>query len=168
MRFIHHAARGKGRRRHRNRISAAAVEAAFVIPVFVLLLLGIIFGGIGIFRYQQTSCLAREAARWTSVRGADYQRDTDLPLPTTNDIWAQAVLPLAVDMDPSQLTMKVEWIDKASNQVFDWNAAPKDVWSLTPLGEYVTNTVRVTISYQWTTSLFGNLILSSVSECMAF
>jgi Flp pilus assembly protein TadG len=170
MKLINHHARGGiTRRPRRSRSGALAVECAFVIPVFVLLLLGIIIGGFGVFQYQQTACLAREAARWTSVRGADYQKDTDLPSPAKSDIWAQAVVPFAVDMDTAQLTMKVEWIDKVSNQVIDWDAAPKDVRSLTPLGEYVTNTVRVTITYPWNTGLFGNVTLSSVCEWpMAF
>jgi Flp pilus assembly protein TadG len=156
--------RNNGRRGGRSRIGALTVEAALVIPVFVLLLLGIIIGGIGVFQYQQTACLAREGSRWTSVRGADYQKDTDLPSPTKADIWAQAILPLAVNLDPSQLTITVVWVNQATNQAIDWDAAPKDVRSLTPLGEYVTNTVRVTITYPWNTGLFGTVTLSSVSE----
>jgi hypothetical protein len=134
------------------------------MPVFLLLLLGIVVGGIGIFHFQQTACLSREAARWISVRCADYEKDTDLASPTKDDIWAQVIVPLAVSMDTTQLSMKVEWIDKANNLVVDWDSAPKDVRSLTPLGEYVTNTVRVSIRYQWNTGLFGTRTLSSVCE----
>jgi hypothetical protein len=115
-------------------------------------------------RYQQTACLAREAARWTSVRGGDYERDTNLVSPTKADIWTQAVVPFLMDLDATQLSMKVEWIDKAANQVLDWDDAPKDVRSLNALGEYVTNAVRVTVTIQWNTGLLGSRTLSSVCE----
>jgi Flp pilus assembly protein TadG len=147
-----------------SRTGALTLEAALVFPVFVLLQVAIILGGTGIFRYQQTACLAREAAHWASVRGGDYERDTEQTSPTKADIWTQAIVPCLMDIDASQLTLKVEWIDKANNQVVDWDAAPKDVRSLTALGEYVTNSVRVTVTFQWTTGLFGNRALSSVSE----
>ena len=76
----------------------------------------------------------------------------------------QAVRPLAVGMDPAAVTVQVEWIDKGTNTATDWDAAPKDVWSVSPSGEYVTNAVRVTVSYQWVPG-FGldPMTLTSVS-----
>ena len=69
-----------------------------MLPVYLLLLLSLIVGGLGVFHYQQTACLAQEAARWASVRGSDYQKDTNQPSPTTQQI-LQQVTPLAVGMD---------------------------------------------------------------------
>ena len=42
----------------------------------------------------------------------------------------------------------------------------KDVLSITAQGEYVTNTVRITVSYQWTPDFLGlgPLSLQSTSE----
>ena len=52
-----------------RRRGAAAVEFAAVAPVLILLLFGTVVGGLGIFRYHQVATLAREAARYASVRG---------------------------------------------------------------------------------------------------
>ena len=53
----------------------------------------LIVGGLGVFHYQQTACLAQEAARWASVRGGDYQKDTDQASPTTQQILQQVTEP---------------------------------------------------------------------------
>jgi Flp pilus assembly protein TadG len=141
------------------------VESAIVFPVVLVLFFGLIVGGIGIFRYQQVACLAQEAARWASVRGGDYQKDTDQNSPTQAQIRDQAVLPLAVSMDTNQLSVQVEWVDQGSNTSTDWDAATKDVKSLTPQGEYVNNSVRVTVTYNWSPGiLIGPLTLSSQCE----
>ena len=109
--------------------------------------------------------LAQEAARWASARGADYQKDTNQSSPTQDQIRDQAVLPLAVSMDTSQLSVQVEWVDKGSNTSTDWDAATKDVKAITPQGEYVNNTVRVTVTYNWSPGiLIGPLTLSSRCE----
>src|SRR5262245_37729382 len=61
--------------RSQRRRGAVLVESAVVFPVFMILLLGLIVGGMGIFRYQQVAWLAREGARYASVRGADYKKE---------------------------------------------------------------------------------------------
>ena len=50
------------------RRGAAVVEMAVVAPLVVLFLFGLIVTGLGVFRYNQTAYLAREAARYASVR----------------------------------------------------------------------------------------------------
>ena len=45
-------------RRYRRR-GAVAVEAAVVYPVLFLLLLGVIVGGMGVFRYQMANVLSK-------------------------------------------------------------------------------------------------------------
>jgi Flp pilus assembly protein TadG len=155
----------RNRNQVRRRRGAHAVEAAIVLPVMLVLLLGLVVGGMGVFRYQQVACLAQEAARWTCVRGGDYQKDTDAASPTQNQVLQQAVLPLAVGMDPSQLALKAQWIDQGTNTTLDWDSAPKDVKSLNGAGEYVTNTLRITITYTWSPGLFlGPVTLTSVCE----
>jgi hypothetical protein len=114
-----------------------------------------IIGGINVFHYQQIACLAQEGARCASVRGSGFQRDTDCDSPTTSQILEVAIQPLAVTLNPEKLEVKVEWIDQASGIVYDWDPAEKYVTSVTPQGNEVTNTVRVTVSYQFTQFLFG-------------
>jgi len=152
--------------RKQKRHAAVAVEAALVYPVMIFLFLGLIIGGVGVFRYQQVACLSREAARWASVRGEDYQRTTDLPFPTQQQIYDQAVLPMAAGMDPALVTVQVEWVDQSTGTAYAWDAASKSVLSINSSGEYVTNTVRVTVSYQWTPNFLGigTRYMRSISE----
>lgn len=149
----------------RKRSGAVALESALVLPVFLLLVLMLIVGGIGVFRYQQTACLAREAARFASVRGADYQLEQDTASPTQAQIREQAVLPLAVNMDLDQVDVNVEWVDQANNVVQAWDLAKKYVRTIHPSGVYVNHSVRVTVTYRWTPGvLLEPLTLRSVCE----
>jgi Flp pilus assembly protein TadG len=50
----------------------SAVESAVVYPVTLMLLIGTMVVGLGNFRYQQLQSLAREGARYASVRGPNY------------------------------------------------------------------------------------------------
>ncbi|WP_020474685.1 TadE/TadG family type IV pilus assembly protein [Zavarzinella formosa] len=148
-----------------DRTAAITVEGAIVIPVFLLLLLVIVVGGTGIFQYEQVACQSREAARWASVRGGDYQRETSLASPTANDILQQVVLPLAANMDPSHLTLTVEWVNGATGAATSWDSSSKAVKSTTVSGDYVTNKVRVTVQCLWTPAvMFGPLTFKSVCE----
>jgi Flp pilus assembly protein TadG len=131
-----------------------AVEAAVVYPVVLFVFLALILGGVGVFRYEQVACQAREAARWASVRGSDWQQETKQDSPTQQQILQQAVLPLAAGMDPAKITIKVQWIDQATGTAVDWDKAGKDVRSPTASKDYVTNTVRVTITYEWSPAMF--------------
>ncbi len=56
----------------RDRRGMSAVESALVYPVTMLLLIGTMVVGLGNFRYQQLQSLAREGARYASVRGPNY------------------------------------------------------------------------------------------------
>ena len=85
------------RRNSDKRRAALAVEMAVVLPVLLFLLLMLIVGGIGVFRYQQVACLAREGARWGSVPTRQLGRWTPARLrPPSKRFFQNAVLPLAV------------------------------------------------------------------------
>ncbi len=58
---------GSGERR-----GTTVVECAVVYPVTILLLLGTVIMGLGIFQYEQLQSLAHEGARYASVRGPSY------------------------------------------------------------------------------------------------
>jgi Flp pilus assembly protein TadG len=153
------------RNRAGQRRGALAVEGAVVFPVVLFLLLSLVVGGMGIFRYQQVACLAREAARWAAVRGADYQKENHKASPSQSQILQQAVLPLAVGMDATQLTATVEWVDNGANTVTPWDTAYHAVKTLDSTGEYVSSSVRVTVTYQWSPLLIvGTISLTSVSQ----
>lgn len=135
---------------------AVAVEAAIVLPLLFLLVFGIIVGGINVFHHQQVASLAREGARYASVRGADFQKDENQSSPTQAQILERAILARAVGMDPDAISVTVEWIDRGTGTVYPWDTAGKDVHSISLTGEYVSNTVRVTVSYTAATGLLGD------------
>ena len=56
----------------RKRSGAYAIEAAFVFPIVFFLLLMIVIGSLGIFRYQECAYLARMGTRYGSVHGDNY------------------------------------------------------------------------------------------------
>jgi Flp pilus assembly protein TadG len=140
----------------RCRRGAHLVECALVCPLLILLLAGTLVAGMGAYRYQQVASLAREGARWASVRGAQYQRDLNpysLPTAATaqdirNHIANQAVL---LDTSPSALDVQVTWSTN-NNQSHSLVGTNGSVI-------LISNVVTVTITYNWVPeALFGGPI----------
>jgi len=140
----------------KRRRGATTVEFAIACPVALFLLLATIIGAMGVFRYQQVASLAREGARWASVHGGQYARETNNPAATAQDIYEQAIQPKAVALRLDRLTYQVTWDE--SNEPL---TVHEDVQ--TPTG----NTVTVTVSYEWFPEMYiaGPLVLSSTSTC---
>ena len=154
-----------------RRHGAVAVEAAIVYPVLFFLLLAMVLGGIGVFRYQQVALLAREAARYAAVRGGGWQEELRQPSPTQQQVIDAAVAPLAAGMEPQLLGVQIQWVNTLTGEVRDWDPSSKQPASRTAAGEPVTNKVRVTVTYQWFPGVLlpGPLTLQSASEIpMAF
>jgi Flp pilus assembly protein TadG len=129
-------------RNPRRRRGTHLMECAVVFPVTFLLLLGLIIGALGVFRYQEVASLAREGARYASVRGYEYQLVTSKPAATPDDVYNNVISPRAVILDPSRLSSTVTW-----------NPDNKQ-----------GSTVTVTVTYQWVPEAFlGGLTLSSTS-----
>ncbi len=57
-----------------------------VYPVATVLLMGMIVMSMGIFRYQQLQTLAREGARYASVRGPAYAAATGQARASTSSV----------------------------------------------------------------------------------
>lgn len=125
-----------------RRSGVATVELALVAPMLILLVFGLIIGGLGVFRYQETASLAREATRWASVRGATYQSATGKPAATAIDVYNNAILPNAVALDMSKLDFTVTWSPDNKQQ----------------------SLVTVRITYHWIPeALLGGMDLTSTS-----
>jgi Flp pilus assembly protein TadG len=139
---------------HSRRGGAALVELAFVAPVWFFLVLAIIVGGMGIFRYQETCYLAHEGARYASVHGTDYAADTGNSAATASDVYNNAILPRILTLDPNSVSYTVTW-----NQ----NNSPFSVTNNYDLP--VRNTVTVTVSYTWVPEWFlaGPITLTGTS-----
>jgi Flp pilus assembly protein TadG len=137
------------------------VEYAVVCPVTFLLLLGLLVGGTGVFRYQEVASLAREGARWAAVHGGQSAREANPnnpnpPLTSATDIYQNAVSPAAVSLDPAQLSCTAAWANANEMPTYlDYSQNPP---------QWRTNTVTVTVTYQWIPELYlGGITLSSTS-----
>jgi Flp pilus assembly protein TadG len=143
------------RLRHQRRRAATMVEFAVVCSLTLLILLGLLIGGLGIFRYQQVARLARDASRWASLHGTQYAQDTKNPAATAQDVYNQVISPKATALNLSHLTYSVTW-----------NTSNSPYHMATVNGQQIkmANTVTVTINYQWIPEAFlGGKTLSSTS-----
>jgi Flp pilus assembly protein TadG len=136
------------------------LEFAIVAPITFLLLLGLLIGGLGIFRYQQVARLSRDAARWASVHGTQYALDTKNPAATPQDVYNQVIAPNATGLDLSKLTYSVTW--NTSN-------SPYHMATVNGLQVKVANSVTVSINYQWIPETFlGATNLSSTTVSVMY
>jgi len=132
-----------------------AVESALVFPVTFLMILSVVIMGLGVFRYQEMSSLARRAARYASVRGTQYARETGKPAATPTDIYNGAIKPYAFSLDLSKLNYSVTY--QGTNSPSTPGVRNGDVI-------LNGNTVTVTITYSWVPeALLGGITLTSTS-----
>ncbi|MSQ95452.1 MAG: pilus assembly protein [Gemmataceae bacterium] len=154
------------------REGATLVEFAIVAPVTFLLILALIVGGMGVFRYQETSHLAREATRYASTHGGQYQLDgmpakTGVPAVLTSADMEAYVATKAVGLDPSNLTVSIAYSAPATIVPNNIPAYLDTNPNLVPPGQSVIqNYVTVTVTYQWfpETFLVGPINLTSTSK----
>jgi Flp pilus assembly protein TadG len=171
-----------------KRQGATSVEAAFVLPVAFFLVLAIVIGGMGIFKYQEMAHIARETARFASVHGAQYAKQNAAAiqagtLPNVDKTYLiNYAKGLAVALDASQLNVTVNMVVIApgstsanSTETVDWdnttesqNRSPYSAWTntaTTPASNVqVDNVVIVQVSYAWYPGLIaGPITLSSTA-----
>jgi Flp pilus assembly protein TadG len=144
--------RDRSRRRRRG---ATMVEAAIVLPAVFMFTLGLIVIGLGVFRYQQVAALAREGARWASVHGNSYARDTGNTAADAAAVYNNAIKPMAAGLDTSKINYSVTWPNGKS-----------PVYLADPANnKYLNAYVTVTVSYSWTPEAYlSPTTLSSTSK----
>ena len=141
------------------------VETAIVLPVVMMLTLGTCSTAMGVYYYQLVATLAREGARYASVHGSQYAPKYGPPL-QASDIYINAIKPMAVGLNLSNLTYQVQWGTAVSGS-WVWTSWVSSSTSppTSPTGLY--NGVQVTVTYQWTPDLYItgplNLNLTSTS-----
>jgi Flp pilus assembly protein TadG len=144
------------RRAQQRRSGATVVECAIVYPVFFLLVLSLLVGAAGVFRYSQLASLTREAARYASVHGGQYAQEMKVTAPTPADIYNNVVLPMGESFDTSQLNYSITY--NTSNSPYHTTLDANN--NVIP----IQNLVTVTLTYQWVPEAFlGGVTLSSTS-----
>jgi Flp pilus assembly protein TadG len=156
--------------RKNRRCGVNLVETAIVLPITFFLLMGLVIGATGIFRYQEVAHLAREGARYASTHGGRYQADgiatsTGVPAISASTDLQTYLSGETVMLDPSLLQVTVTWTGAGS--VTPANSPTYADPNSSPPGENVIqNYVIVTVSYQWLPELYlvGPITLTSTSE----
>jgi Flp pilus assembly protein TadG len=119
---------------HRNRRGVTAAECGIVYSIVLMMIMGAVIQGLGVFRYEQISHLAREGARWASVHGPTYQQEQNKSAPTSQDVLNNAILPKAVGLDTTQLTCTLTTTSSTVSVTVSYTWVP----------EGLTNTVTMT------------------------
>jgi Flp pilus assembly protein TadG len=144
-----------------RRRGAHLVECAFVFSLTFLLIAGLMVCAMGVFRYQQMSFLARVAARYAAVHAGQYQQENaaaitagTLPDVTSDYITENVVKAHGVILDPSALTVTVNFNTVNGSYGWDDTANNGDRWpyseqTVNGTNYCATNTVSVTVTYQW-------------------
>ena len=104
------------RRTRPARRGVLLAEAGLVYAVTLLLVVGSIVVGLGVFRHHQVAWLAREGARWAAVHGPTYQAEQSQAAPTSASVLINAVTPRMVALKLSALTPTLTWNTTASPQ----------------------------------------------------
>ncbi len=138
-----------------RRGAATVVEFALVGPITFFLLISLLVGGMGIFRYQEVAGLARQASRYASVHGTGYALDTGNSPATANDVYTNAIAGQNVSLDLSKLQYSVTW--NTTNAPYHTNTVNSSLVQ-------TTNTVTVTITYTWIPEAYlGGITMTSTS-----
>jgi Flp pilus assembly protein TadG len=144
------------RHHRRNRQGSTLVESGLVLSITLLLIFGLVVLGLGVFSYQQTAAVTREAARWASVHGGLYAQETGQPKATQTSVRNQVIPTFSTGLDSNSITaFTVTW-DNASEMPIYYDPV-NQAW--------ISNAVHVTIDYQWIPgAIFGGATLTSTSE----
>ncbi|SRR6266404_3724792 len=147
---------GNPHRFRQPRRAATLVECAIVYPIVFFLVLAIVIGAMGVFRYQEVASLAREASRYASCHGGLYAKENNLPAASPSDIYNSVIVPRAVALDLKQLSYTVTW----NTNNYPYHTIVDSNGDILP----VQNTVSVTLTYHWIPEAYlGGITLSSTS-----
>ncbi len=154
------------------RRATTLVEAAVVCSATFLLLLGLLIGALGVFRYQEVAHLAREGARYASTHGGKYVKDgmpslTGVPAITSDTDLRDYLVPRCVLMDPKELDVKVSWTASGKFTPANYPTYTDTTPGQNPPGQKVIlNYVTVTVTYNWLPELYlvGPIKLTSTAS----
>ncbi|HEY2411695.1 MAG TPA: TadE family protein [Pirellulaceae bacterium] len=118
-----------------RRNGMTVVEVSIAAPVAFLLIIGLMVGGLGTFRYQQVATLAREGCAYAAIHGPYYADRTGQPQATSDSVKTSAILPLAAGLDPSALNCKLTYDTNAGTATvkLDYSWIPEGLLPATTL-----------------------------------
>jgi hypothetical protein len=159
---------------YRNRVRRQAVspvEFAIVAGVTMFLIISLIVGAMGVFRYQEVAHLAREGSRYASTHGGSYHQEgidtqTGVPQIASSADLQSYLQSRAVELDSNSLTVTVSWSAPAGYTPTNLVSYDNVDTSLVPPGQItIYNNVTVTVSYTWMPELYlvGPITLTSTS-----
>jgi len=156
----------------RPRRGVTMMEFAVICPMALFLLFSIFVGGMGVFRYQQVSHLAREGARYASTHGGMYQQEgipqqTGVPAVSSSTDLSNYLAGKTVLLDANKLNVNVSWTAPSSYTPANMPSFEDTDPNLDPPGQSVIqNYVVVTVTYQWFPELYliGPITLSCTCE----
>ena len=140
------------------------LELALCFTAFLLLTIGSMEFGWGIYAYNLCAASAQDAGRWASVRGSHSSTPAALA-----DIQAY-VQSEAVGLDPSLLTVTVTWMTTSTwTSTCSTSDSPITCSTTTPTGfndpgDYVVVTVNYIIKPLAGLALKQNINVSSTSQ----
>ena len=114
---------------HRSRRGVTAAECGVVYSITMLLIMGAVIEGLGVYRYEQISYLAREGARWAAVHGPTYQQEQSKAAPTSTDVLNNAILPNAIALDTTQLTCTLTMTASTASVTVTYDWVPEGLFS---------------------------------------
>ena len=117
------------KQRLRRRRGVILLESSLVYTVTMMLLLGAIVMGLGIFQYQQIAALAREGSRWAAVHGSTYQSEQSAAAISSTDVMNNAILPKVVILNTSALTCNLTMTSGRATVALTYKWTPEAYFS---------------------------------------
>jgi Flp pilus assembly protein TadG len=107
--------RSTGRRRTHAFASARGntlTEFAFILPLLVMVIFGLIDFGRALYTYHFVSDAAREASRWASVRGSQCDPGLLACPASQGDVqdYVAGIVPPGIDSSPQALSVTAAWV----------------------------------------------------------
>lgn len=162
-----------------KRSGTHVVECALVYPVTFFLIYAIMIGSMGVYRFQEMAHVARDGARYACTHGGEYSKDNataiaagTLPNVTKSYIVDNIIKPKLFLVDKTKITVDIYF--NSTEGSTDWDSAksaktnwPNSVYTNGATKYSATNTVSVTVKYDWYPEMFipGPVTIKSVS-CM--
>jgi Flp pilus assembly protein TadG len=154
-----------------RRQGIATVEFGLVCSAVFALVLSLIVGGLGIFRFQEVAHLAREGARYAATHGGQYQQDgiatsTGVSAVSSSDTLRSYLLPRTLLLTSSNLTITASWSGAGSVTPSNMPTYVNTDSNLSPPAQIsIQNYVTVTVSYKWMPEVYvvGPITLTSTS-----